>query len=440
MSTTRSIHTHATFPSISSTLSLLEERKTEVEKRSGVLVTELDPQEAAVESNRTSSSESTIIAHAARRSNREALHVLSVSNGSATFPKRNIRPTLNLSTSSPQLRELAELANVPPSPITACSPMPQQSSFVSLATSISSPLASSSMLLSNNASRWSVDSTGEKERRPTVATPPATGDSPSSSAKPRKRDRLISFISRGRAGSLGKQQNSAPSTTPNSPRGEYDMLSPYESQFGRVSSSSQASLPIGSRRPSRTYSITPIASSSSSSSTLPTPADSQSDFIADPFCPASPTFAPVSYLPDFESPTEATFDMGSYSPPAPTHPLPSPGVPTSSFFLPVRERQPSFPFLSAMSRKKAQRRKKILVISSISTAVDPAPESDGRLQIEALRREREQKKRVEGVLRWSEGFGPVKRVENRPDGSLHVHWKDWETADLVSTFLTCFED
>ena len=40
-------------------------------------------------------------------------------------------------------------------------------------------------------------------------------------------------------------------------------------------------------------------------------------------------------------------------------------------------------------------------------------------------------------MRWCESFGPVRRVERKPDGSLHVHWKDWQVADMVSTSCAC---
>ena len=47
-------------------------------------------------------------------------------------------------------------------------------------------------------------------------------------------------------------------------------------------------------------------------------------------------------------------------------------------------------------------------------------------------REMEQRRRVQNVVKWCESFGPVRRIEKKEDGSLHVYWKDWEVADMVS--------
>ena len=47
-------------------------------------------------------------------------------------------------------------------------------------------------------------------------------------------------------------------------------------------------------------------------------------------------------------------------------------------------------------------------------------------------RQAEQQRRVQNVVRWCESFGPVRKIETKEDGSLHVYWKDWEVADMVS--------
>ncbi|KAF7794079.1 hypothetical protein EIP86_005209 [Pleurotus ostreatoroseus] len=451
MSSTRSVYTHAAFPSISSTLSLLEERETEFEKRSGVIVTEdgVQPPPPTAPSSRNSS-ESTILAHAARRSvSADPLMVSSNGKGSDGVPMRKPRPTLNLTTSksSLQLQELAELAQIPASPILAApytsspttitppitsptdTPSPRtvrhKGSFASLSPPVSSPLASSSFLLPpievEPPSRWSMDSVS----RPTQVA------EPSSSPKPRKRGRFMSLITRARTGSVSKPQPRSSSMS----HDEFGLASPNESSFSHNSTNSTSSL-ISQGRYSNCPAPPPMATSpsttstTSSSSNLPTPADSQCDINADPFCPASPTFLPSSYLPD-PSPIYDEVDGRMSPPPEPTLPAPSPSMPTPSLFAPART-QSSIPFLSAaLSKTKLRRRKRKLVISCISSADLGHPQSEGRAQLEALRRERDAQKRCESIRKWCESFGPVRRVERKPDGSLHVHWKDWEVADTV---------
>ena len=76
--------------------------------------------------------------------------------------------------------------------------------------------------------------------------------------------------------------------------------------------------------------------------------------------------------------------------------------------------------------------KKKLVVSGLASGWDAAGVGEGRAHVEALRKEKEIKRRCESVVRWCESFGAVRRVERKPDGSLHVYWRDWETADMVS--------
>ena len=77
MGNQRTVQTHNAFPSISSTLSLLEERSSESAKRSGVLVQSEDEADHA-------SVESTIMAHSAvRKSSTEALKTYSIDTKNA---------------------------------------------------------------------------------------------------------------------------------------------------------------------------------------------------------------------------------------------------------------------------------------------------------------------------------------------------------------------
>lgn len=169
-------------------------------------------------------------------------------------------------------------------------------------------------------------------------------------------------------------------------------------------------------------------STASSVSTLPTPADSQPDITLDPFCPASPTFAPASYLPDPPAAEPESFvDFDDDESEKPTLPPPSPSEPTASFFLPEA---PPTNFLSALARRRRmRRRKKKLVVTCLST--EPLPEGEANAELAAFRRERDLRRKHEAVMRWCETFGEVRRFERKPDGSLHVYWRDWEVADMV---------
>lgn len=433
MSAPRSLHHHGAFPSISSTLSLLEERESESEKRSGVLVQSEDEDSL--------SAEGTVISHPPAR--KSSFEMLKAMDG-----ETRRRPVLNLSmsTSSPQLRTLAELAHVPASPISMISThsMAHKSSLVSLVPSVSSPLAQNSVLLPPialeedvvpSSSRWSMDSTDPDagRHRPSVSAP-ATPPSP---PKP-KRSRLLSFISRGRAGSLGMRNDSVPPTPTLAEHTGLGLMSPTDTVMGPPSAS-VLSLALSSRRASRSGTYPPplslststsTMSTASSASTLPTPADSQSDVTLDPFCPASPTFAPSSYLPGPAAEPDSFVDLEDSEPEKPTLPLPSPGEPTASFFLPEA---PPKNFLSALARRRLRRRKKKLVITCLGEP--QLPEGAVNAELAASRRERDLRRRQESIMHWCESFGPVRRFERKNDGSLHVHWRDWEVADMVSAFF-----
>lgn len=447
------MNTHATFPSISSTLSLLEERESEVEKRSGVIVTELQDLEAAA---RRISCESTVLAHPpVRKSSIDVFHVFPTSDGS---PKRKPRPTLNLATSpssSPHLCTLADLATIPASPISYTSvsrSVSHRPSMASLATSQSSLLEPAEIFSeqifsepdtirdTTPCSRWSVDSTDAIYDIPRASTTSPGSESPQFAPKARKRDRLRSFISRARAGSLGKH---SPTYEP-----ESGSTSPRDSILTTLPSQSVVSLGLSSRRTSHAvYEPQPISASTSTSTTtstssvstasLVTPADSQQDVsVADPFCPASPTFTPVSYLPSVPDVSDSSFsDEADAVALEPTLPPPSPDTPSPSFFLPAK--QETNPLLK-LARRTMRRRKKKLVIACIPAHAVDDPEDEGQARIAAQRRQREEKRRYECIVKWCESFGVVRRFERNNDGSIHVYWRDWEVADMVSSFpLLC---
>ncbi|KAI0691866.1 hypothetical protein BC835DRAFT_1359611, partial [Cytidiella melzeri] len=415
-------HTHAAFPSISSTLSLLSERDSETAKRSGVIVT-------STGSPRASTDTKTLTHLPLRRSSVDALQALA-SDGS---PPRKRRPNLTLanSTSTPHLRALAELAQTPASPV-----LSHQPSQASLAASVRSPFESSVNLLPSpslkpSASRWSIDSNEPKCVERPVLSKLVVESAQTSPAKPRKRDRLMSFISRARAGSLGKQ-----STSPT--RDEFAPATPQDTDFGVLSSKpSMMSLKTSSRRTSHSVytsqqisaTVSTTSTSSTSDASLATPGDSQQDISAlDPFGSASPTFSPVSFMPDMSDNADvsiiddlyesACIDSGSLSAPAP--PPPS--------FLPLKQES----LFSTLARKTIRRRKRKVIVTCSPAESDEYSEEDmGQAHMAAARREREQKLREEALLGWCEGFGVVRRFERKENGNVHVYWRECEVAEMV---------
>lgn len=444
-------------------MSVLEERETEVEKRTAVYVAEEQPSFAPT------------FKHAGRTRSSSAALPRSADDFSGTFPlssspERKRRPTLpqlTTSHSTPQLRNLAELATMPsPSLAPISSLLPSLMSdatgspdaeFVSPGEAITCSALDSPEEADGEAtlaSRWSLDSVAS---RPRIRQ--ASADVSSSPAsKATKRDRLLSLIpGRTRAGSIGRP--SPP--PPNTPRGSSDVLDIRRSSSREAMHS--ASRP--SFHPS-VRTLAPSVSSSSSSngssaSTLATPIepmlpsplpdldpfgssapscmfDEEPVFAANPHLePESPLLGPQS--PPSPPPTMAlTLQIPSRPtspgspPPQPTLPLPSPSTPSPSLFLPAPRSQS---FFASLTNRQRRRRKK-LVISGSPLYVDLGRASSSlsasQVAEDARNRVVEQQRRVENVIKWCESFGPTRKIEKKEDGSLHVYWKDWEVADMVS--------
>ncbi|KZT66581.1 hypothetical protein DAEQUDRAFT_449613 [Daedalea quercina L-15889] len=470
------VHRHATFPSISSTLGLLEERASPGEKRMGVLVTDI-PETGANTTTNCSRSTNGSLGRSSGETTKSAL-----AGGSPTpkRPQRPILPALATSTSYPQLRP----ALVPSSATSSMS----DSSFASHTTVVASaaPTTPATSFVSDHVSslespwscgespaeepqptsRWSLDSVAS--RRPRAASFRPIRDAPSGSGTPqtpttgKKRDRLISFIKRGRSSSFGK----GTPPIPNSANAGQDNILPLP----RSSVSREPPFVIASPRPSLSAPVAPsspmpttstfaptsststTSSAASSASSLQTPISldmhnrhAAAAQYADPFSPESPSFVPEAYaapvarpslkpsaggalLPAFEyqhrceqhvrPPTPPTSP-----PPQPTLPLPSPGTPTASFLVSPQHRSQSF-FSSLPFKKGTKRRDKKLVI----TGVPLEDADDGR---ETDWKATDKRRRYENVVKWCERFGDVRKIERKLDGTLHVYWRDWESADMV---------
>ncbi|KAI0367177.1 hypothetical protein BV20DRAFT_950620 [Pilatotrama ljubarskyi] len=457
---------HATYPSISSTMSLLEERETEAEKRAAVYVADKEPAARPPPrlAGRGRSSSAAVL-----RSSDESYTPFPVNSS----PRRKQRPTLpalTTSHSTPQLRNLAELATMPspslapsstllPSPMSDTTATPD-SEVVSPGEAITcspfdGPAEDAEVAL---ASRWSLDSVASRPRFGQVV-PDLSSSSPASKTK--KRDRLLSLISgRSRSGSVGK-----PNPPPNTPRGSSDVLDirRIDSREAMQSTSrpsfSMSSLPPRALAPSVSSSS---SSNGSSASTLATPVEpmhptplpdidpfasggSSCMFEEEPVFAENPHLTPESPLLAPEKPKALpsppreplTLQIPSRPatpgspPPQPTLPLPSPGTPSPSFLVPTPRSQSFFASLKGRQR----RRKKKLVISGapleISSSRAPSSLSAMQTPDDMEHRKSEQQRRVDNVIKWCESFGPVRKIETKEDGSLHVYWKDWEVADMV---------
>ena len=410
--------------------------------------------------------------------------------------QRPALPALSTSASSPQLRRLAELAATPSPSFSIGSPLlPSPMSDMTITPDTDTEVVTPGEAITSYspleppleedaaepglASRWSLDSVASRPRITQMALDDASS---SPASKTKKRDRLLSLISgRARSGSVTK-----PLPPPNTPRGSSDVL-----DIRRIDS---RDAPSPSARPSFSMlppkiSMTPSLSSSNSSnaSTLATPIepshadpfasdspscmpediDEEEDspvFADNPFyqpdspllSPASPRAqpSPSSSPPPPESLTPHAHAPGTghehltlqiperpmspaSPPPQPTLPLPSPSTPSPSFLVPSPRPQSFFATITGRQR----RRKKKLVISgaplelgqsrSSSVAASPSVSASSSAD-DYHHRMLEQQRRVQNVVRWCESFGPVKKVETKEDGSLHVYWKDWEVADMVS--------
>ncbi|OJT06426.1 hypothetical protein TRAPUB_2701 [Trametes pubescens] len=440
-------------------MSMLEERETETEKRSAVYVAdeEIPPRASPKPTGRGRSSSAAL-----PRTTDDFGPVPHTISSSPRRRQRPTLPTLTTSHSTPQLRNLAELATMP-SPSLAPAPTLLPSLMSDAAASAESEVVSPGEAITCSsfdspadeeeaeaalASRWSLDSVAS---RPRIRQVPADMPSASPASKATKRDRLLSLISgRPRAGSGGK-----PSPPPNTPRGSSDVL-----DIRRSSSRETMHTPS---RPSFSMSVLPpralapsVSSSSSSggstASTLATPIEPTAHSPLpdmDPFGTSAPScmfedepvFAANPFLPlDSPPPSPPRVSLTlqiperpatpNSPPPQPTLPLPSPSTPSPSFLVPTPRAQSFFASLKGRPR----RRRKKLVISGAplergfgmgraSASLDASENVEHR----AAERER----RVENVIRWCEHFGPTRKIERKEDGSLHVYWKDWEVADTV---------
>lgn len=392
----------------------------------------------------------------------------SILTGGSSAPKRPQRPvlpalTLTTSISTPHLR-----STVLSSPASSSSGSSLAShttvgavrgSVKEAATSVSDQTCGGCEASSSQpTSRWSMDSVASRPTAvsfhpmgDTPATVPGTPQTPTSG---RKRDRLMSFITRGRSGSLGKslppipnsvnpgQDNTVPLPRPSVSREpSFVILSPRPSLSAPPAPSPYAP---AMATPTATMLSTSSSDSSitSSASSLQTPVSLEMHRHALPgkhgdlYAPDSSAFMPEAYaasmaqgagdslLPPFE------YDQDAYQhstpppspPPEPTLPLPSPGTPTASFLVSPQQRSQSFFALPFM--KGSKRRDKKLVI----TGVPLEDADDGR---ETDWKTTEKRRRYGNVVRWCEGFGEVRKIERKPDGTLHVFWRDWESADMV---------
>ncbi|KAK7683112.1 hypothetical protein QCA50_013785 [Cerrena zonata] len=440
--------THTTFPSISSTLSNLEERNSETEKRSGVYVTDMFTSEPEVV---TEDGQDFVLASPpSRKSSRDALRELADATQLpatiSSLSQRRTRPQLPMlstSVSSPQLR-----------------PAPRKSSLSS-PISVKTPSTASTILAANHyqsmsrshtfpavpdldesaerelSSRWSIDSTGPRPSNPPSGARTPVPEPPSSPTKTRKRDRLLSFISR-----KSTSKSSPDGNTPTLTELDFDSRRSSKRTSKMTAHTSLSTLSLGTPTLSESMPYPPIpisastststpvsVSTSSSVSSLSTPIDSHPNLPIDPFS-SSPTCSDFSYIPDpFSSATY--IDLPESAPLEPTLPLPTPGTPTASFLIPVRP-STNVPILSAFSLRRKLRRKRKLIVSHPALSPSPTHQSESSFDDErdVLEMQVRGERMYKSILRWCETFGPVKNVENKGDG-LHIYWKDWETAETV---------
>ena len=78
----------------------------------------------------------------------------------------------------------------------------------------------------------------------------------------------------------------------------------------------------------------------------------------------------------------------------------------------------------------------MLIISHPTLSPTRTSENDFDGQ-ETLEMQAKKDRMYQNLVQWCESFGPVKHIDERVDG-LHIHWKDWESAETVS-LLSRFE-
>lgn len=404
---------HATFSSISSTLSILGERETKDEKRSAVYVDEAPEFGPHYDAGPSYSGSARSSSDSTRARSQSGLQK----------KQRPVLPMLATSTSSPQLRTLAILAATPTSTsLSTPPPLAEAHEAADLVGSSSVPVTQISTpteLEKPLVSRWSLDSVASRPSREAFQATPTT---PAVEEIP-KRSRFMSFISRSRAGSVSKSATpvGTPDETPSTPRpstsreGLFGMVSPTRPSF---------TLPLQSP---------PIAAASAPEMPAANSASLKSLASIDRSSPAlTGAFAP------YPKPAEETLRMDQpfakahnplpspppSPPPLPTLPAPSPSEPSPSFLAPYQPQG----FFAALKRRP--RRAKKMVISGVSNG----PRTRNSIEYSeefAPRWVREQKMRYDNVVQWCESFGRVKKIQETDDGSLHVYWHKWEVADMV---------
>lgn len=437
----------ATLNSISSTLSMLEERETEIGKRCAVYVADegLHPW--------------TWSDYTERRRSRSAVlprmaDEFGITSHAIDFnPPEKQRPTLRSITtthSAPHLRNLAELATKPspsltPNPgvvsslISDTIPSTEYGVF-SLGKGVScSPLERAAEEETEAAleSPWLLDSLASHSRNGHVS---AYTSSASLSTKATKRVALPSrSLDRPRA-----DCDRTPSFMVNVPGRSSDDIHTAQSPSRRVI----PAFPQGAL-------IHTVSSSSSAgasvNSTFATPIDWISRFplpdmdslSADSrlysfeeklVITANPTFSEDSILP---SPPPATLILQTpprprspnFMPLQPTLPPPSPDTPSPSILVPTQHSQS---FFALIKRRGGQRHKK-LVISGPTLEHDIRhTQSLPELNEAAAHRTAERELRVKNIIRWCESFGRIQKVDEKENGSLHIYWKKRQVADTVS--------
>ncbi|KAH9890393.1 hypothetical protein C8Q73DRAFT_803900 [Cubamyces lactineus] len=254
------------------------------------------------------------------------------------------------------------------------------------------------------------------------------------------------------------RQADVPEPPPNTPCGSLDVLDICcsRSHEAMQSLSSRPSSNLPAHYAPKTLVPSVLSSSGSSASTLATPVEpmlpsplpemnvyhatsSSYMYEEEPVFAENPHFAPESpllmpehlktpLLPQRELLVVQIPDrpMTPDSPPPQLKLLlPSPSTPSPLFLVPT-PRLRSF-FASLTGRQRWRRKKLIISGAMLNLNALQAPQSAAEAELRAVERAR----RVQNMVRWCESFGPVRKIDTKDDGSLHVYWKDWEAADMV---------